>query len=127
MKKNLIATFVLLVTFGIIQCGGPGTIPEMKDFVNSFGSKDKLTAAINKYGTPETIPEAMKACDLEKPIITKTEKKSDIIYYTAEARVAKCDKSENAVGTIRIFTIGWKGGKIVHFKWGGPKSGNVEY
>jgi hypothetical protein len=25
------------------------------------------------------------------------------------------------------FIMGWKGGKIVKFAWGGPKGGKVEY
>jgi hypothetical protein len=41
--------------------------------------------------------------------------------------VEKCERSEAAVGTVRIFVMGWKGGKIVKFAWGGPKSGKVEY
>ena len=32
-----------------------------------------------------------------------------------------------AVGTVRIFAIGWKSGKIAKFVWGGPKGGKVEY
>jgi hypothetical protein len=44
-----------------------------------------------------------------------------------EARVEKCESSPAAVGTVRIFVMGWKNGKIAKFVWGGPKGGKVEY
>jgi hypothetical protein len=50
-----------------------------------------------------------------------------VTYYTLESRVEKCEHSPAAVGTVRIFAIGWKNGKIVKFIWGGPKGGKVEY
>ncbi len=127
MKKGFTLAMMVLLSATLMQCGRGEVIPEMKEFVNSFGSQEKLTAVIEKYGTPKVVPEAMQACDLEKPIITKTEKKDGTFFYTAEATVAKCERSENAVGTTRVFTMGWKDGKIVSFEWKGPKSGNVEY
>ncbi len=125
MKKIiLISTVILYFT----ACGSQGVIPEMKEFIGAFGSKDKMTEVIKKYSSKEEIvPEAIQTCNLGKPNITKTEKKGDVIVYTAEAVVEKCENSETAVGTIRIFDIGWENGKIVSFEWHGPKSGKVEY
>ncbi|HOP29961.1 MAG TPA: hypothetical protein P5120_13620 [Spirochaetota bacterium] len=125
MKKFLAAMTVILFMAG---CGKTGVIPEMKDFMGAFGSKDKMTEVINKYSAkPEIVPEAIQTCNLAKPNITKTEEKDGKIVYTAEALVEKCENSETAVGTIRIFEIGWENGKIVSFEWHGPKSGKVEY
>ena len=62
-----------------------------------------------------------EACD------TKSEEKDGITYYTLESTVQKCEHSPAAVGTVRIFQMGWKNGKIVKFTWGGPKGGKVEY
>jgi hypothetical protein len=62
---------------------------------------------------------------LEWPTISR---KQFFEYYTVESRVEKCEEhSAAAVGTVRIFAMGWKGGKIVKFAWGGPKGGKVEY
>ena len=109
-------------------CGAAGVIPEMKEFMGAFGSEEKMDAVVKKYSAkPEIVPEALQTCNLAKPNITKTEKKDGMTLYTAEAVVEKCEKSETAVGTIRVFKIGWEKGKIVSFEWLGPKSGKVEY
>ena len=106
----------------------PGVIPEMQEFMDAFGSKEKMTVVANKYSAkPEIVPEALETCNLAKPNITKTEKKDGKIIYSAEALVEKCERSVTAVGTIRMFEIGWENGKIVSFEWHGPKSGKVEY
>jgi hypothetical protein len=125
MKKIIsIAVFALFMA----SCGSPGIIPEMKDFIAAFESKQKMDEAVQKYASKaELIPEAVQTCDLGKPNVTKTEKKEGRIVYTAEAVVRTCDKSPNAVGTIRIFQVGWEKGKIVSFEWLGPKGGKVEY
>ena len=125
MKKLLVG---LMLTLFLVACGGSVT-PEMEEFLGAFGSQEQLTSVIEKYAaSPEIVPEALNACNLGKPLITNTEHKDDgTVVYSAEAKVEKCEKSENAVGTIRIFDIGWKDGKIVSFEWQGPKSGNVEY
>jgi len=125
MKKYIAFLTVLLFLSG---CGSKGVIPEMKEFMGAFGSPEKMTDVVNKYSAkPEIVPEAIQTCNLGKPNITKTEKKGNVIVYTAEAVVEKCEKSETAVGTIRIFEIGWENGKIISFEWHGPKSGKVEY
>jgi len=125
MKKFLsLATFIIFMA----GCGTPGTIPEMKEFMAAFGSKDKIQEVVKKYsGSAEIVPEALQTCNLGKPNITKSEKKNGRILYTVESRVEKCEKSDTAVGTIRIFEIGWENGKIVSFEWHGPKGGKVEY
>ncbi len=117
----------ILITLLTFACGSGNVIPEMKTFINSFGDKAKMEEVIKKYAEPEIIPEALKTCNLEKPIIKKTEKKDGAVIYTAESRVAECEKSETAVGTIRVFKIGWTKGRITSFEWQGPKSGKVEY
>jgi len=87
-----------------------------------------MTEVVTKYSVkPEIVPEAIQTCNLAKPNITKTEKKDGKVVYTAEALVEKCENSVTAVGTIRIFEIGWENGKIVSFEWHGPKGGKVEY
>lgn len=125
MKK--IITIVAVILFAS-ACGKVGVIPEMKEFIDAFGAKVKMDEVVKKYATKtDIVPEAIQNCNLGKPNITKTEKKNDRILYTAEAVVNKCEKSETAVGTIRIFQIGWEKGKIVSFDWLGPKGGKVEY
>ncbi len=125
MKKFL--TLTLLIFF-ISGCGTQGVIPEMKEFTGAFGAKEKLMQTADKYAAAKGIvPESLYTCDMEKPNITKTEKKDNRILYTAEVKVGKCEKSETATGTIRIFEIGWENGKIVSFEWHGPKGGKVEY
>jgi len=124
MKRLFIALTLLLFLSGC----GTSVLPEMKEFMGAFGSKEKVAAAVEKYAAaPEIVPEAIQTCDLGKPKITKTEKKDGMVLYTAEAKVESCDQSETAVGTIRVFDIAWKDGKIVSFEWKGPKSGKVEY
>lgn len=79
----------------------------------------------NDYRKPSSRPAT--GTTVASPVITKTEVKESITYYTLESRVEKCEHSPAAAGTVRIFAVGWKGGKIVKFVWGGPKSGKVEY
>lgn len=120
--------FVALTLVLFLSACGTSVLPEMKEFMGAFGSKEKVTAVVEKYAaTPEIVPEALQTCDLGEPKITGTEKKDGVVVYTAEAKVESCDKSENAVGTVRVFDISWKDGKIVSFEWKGPKSGKVEY
>lgn len=125
MKKFLsIAVFIIFMA----GCGTSGVTPEMKEFMAAFGSKEKVQEVVKKYAsTPEIVPEAIQTCNLGKPNITKTEKKEGRVLYTAEAKVESCENSVTAVGTIRIFEIGWQNGKIVSFEWHGPKGGKVEY
>lgn len=120
--------FFSLVTFFLLAgCGGPD-VPEMKEFMNALGSPDQVAAIVEKYAAnPEIVPEALSTCNLGRPNITNTETHGDEVVFTVEAVVEKCDQSETAVGTIRVFNMGWKSGKIVSFEWQGPKSGNVEY
>ena len=82
---------------------------------------------MNKYGASGVVPQELTVCDMAKPVISKTEEKEGITYYTLESRVEKCEHSPTAVGTVRIFAIGWKSGKIAKFIWSGPKGGKVEY
>lgn len=124
MRKLIlgIALFVFL-----IGCGN-SVVPEMKEFMGAFGSKEELVSVVEKYAAdPEIVPDALNACELGKPRITNTEQKEGKTIYTVEAVVENCDKSETAVGTIRVFDIAWENGKIISFSWQGPKSGKVEY
>lgn len=124
MKRLFVGLTLLL----FLSACGTSVLPEMQDFMSAFGSKEKVAAAVEKYaGSPEIVPDALKTCELGKPKITSTVEKDGMTLYTAEAKVESCDMSENAVGTIRVFDIAWKDGKIVSFEWKGPKSGKVEY
>jgi hypothetical protein len=117
---------VLLV--GILGCPSSQVIPEMKGVIDNFTDRAKLAALMQTYGEPGVVPPELTVCDMAKPVLSKVEEKDGITYYTLESRVEKCDQhSETAVGTVRIFAMGWKGGKIVKFAWGGPKGGKVEY
>lgn len=125
MKKFLsIATFIVFIT----GCGAPGITPEMKDFMAAFGSKEKVKEVSVKYSSSaEIVPEALYLCILGKPNVIKADKKDGRVIYTVETKVESCEDSVTAVGTIRVFKIGWENGKIVSFDWQGPKSGKVEY
>ena len=113
---------------GILGCSGPSVIPEMKDVIDNFTDRTKLAATLQKYSEPGVVPQELTLCDMAKPVVSKAEEKEGITYYTLESRVEKCDQhSEAAVGTVRIFAMGWQSGKIAKFVWGGPKGGKVEY
>ncbi len=123
--KYLLLAVWLTGTVGFL---GLKLIPEMKEVVDSFTDKTKLAEVLKKYDEPGVVPQELTVCDMAKPVVAKAEEKDGITYYTVESRVEKCDQhSETAVGTVRIFAMGWKGGKIVKFAWGGPKGGKVEY
>jgi hypothetical protein len=122
--KYLLLALLLTGTVGFL---GPKLIPEMKDVVDNFKDRAKREAVLKKYGEPGVVPPELTLCDMAKPVVSKSEEKDGITYYTLESRVEKCEHSEAAEGTVRIFAMGWKGGKIVKFAWGGPKSGKVEY
>jgi hypothetical protein len=124
------ARFILMILFlvgTLVGCSGPSVIPEMKEVIDNFTDRAKREAVLNKYGSPGVIPQELTLCDMAKPVISKTEEKEGVIYYTLESRVEKCEHSPAAVGTVRIFAVGWKNGKIAKFVWGGPKGGKVEY
>lgn len=116
-----------LILVGILGCPGTGVNPEMKDVIGNFTDRAARETVLNKYGAQGVVPEELTLCDMAKPVISKTEEKEGVTYYTLESRVEKCEHSPTAVGTVRIFAIGWQGGKIVKFVWGGPKGGKVEY
>jgi hypothetical protein len=99
----------------------------MKDVTDNFTDRAKRETVLNKYGAQGVVPQELTLCDMAKPVISKTEEKEEVTFYTLESRVEKCEHSPTAVGTVRIFAIGWKNGKIVKFVWGGPKGGKVEY
>ena len=125
--KNLKYLIIPLFFLTLTGFFGRSVIPEMKKFTQAFENQEKLTMAVEKYSEPGVTPDALTLCNLAEPLITKIEKKESIIYYTCEAKVEKCSQSPKAVGTVRIFTMGWENGKIISFEWGGPKSGAVEY
>lgn len=122
--------FILLAVLlpALLGFFGAKVIPEMKEVIDNFTNRAKLAAVLQKYGDPGVVPPELTLCDMAKPVVDKSEEKDGITYYTLESRVEKCEQhSEAAVGTVRIFAMGWKGGKIVKFAWGGPKGGKVEY
>ncbi len=121
--------FILLAVLlpALLGFFGAKVIPEMKEVIDSFTDRPKLADMLKKYGQPGVVPPELTVCDMAKPVVSKSEEKDGITFYTLESRVEKCQESPAAVGTIRIFAMGWKGGKIVKFAWGGPKGGKVEY
>jgi len=123
--RYILLAILLLGIFGFF---GTKLIPEMKEVVDNFTDRVKLAELLRKYGEPGVVPPELTICEMAKPVVSKTEEKDGVTYYNLESRVEKCDQhSETAVGTVRIFAMGWKGGKIVKFAWGGPKGGKVEY
>jgi hypothetical protein len=106
---------------------GGKVIPEMKEVIDNFTDRARLAEVLKKFGEPGVVPPELTVCDMAKPVVSKSEEKDGVVFYTLESRVEKCQESPAAVGTVRIFAMGWKGGKIVKFAWGGPKGGKVEY
>jgi len=125
-RKGKILLLLLLVS-GTLGFFGIKVSPEMKEVIKHFSNRAQLEAILQKYGEPGVVPKELTVCDMAKPVISKSEEKEGITYYTLESRVEKCEQSPAAVGTVRIFQMGWKSGKIVEFTWGGPKGGKVEY
>lgn len=125
MVSLVLAILFLAGTFGCSS--GPGVISEMKEVIDNFTDRAKRATVLSKYASEGVVPQELTICDMTKPVISKTEVKEGITYYTLESRVEKCEHSPAAVGTTRIFAVGWKDGKIAKFIWGGPKSGKVEY
>lgn len=121
--------FILLALLlpALLGFFGAKVIPEMKEVIDNFTDRTKLAEVLKKYGEPGVVPPELTVCDMAKPVVSKSEEKDGVTFYTLESRVDKCQESPAAVGTVRIFAMGWKGGKIVKFAWGGPKSGKVEY
>jgi len=118
----------LVLLVGILGCSKSRDVPEMKDVIDNFTDQAKRAEVLKKYASPGVVPEELAVCEsMSKPVITKTEEKEGTVYYTLESNVEKCEQSPAAVGTTRIFAIGWKNGKIEKFVWGGPKGGKVEY
>ena len=85
---GLVLVAFLLV--GILGCSGPSVIPEMKDVIDNFTDRAKRETVLNKYGAPGVVPQELTVCDMAKPVISKTEEKEGITYYTLESRVEKC-------------------------------------
>jgi hypothetical protein len=118
----------LILLIGILGCSGPKVVPGMTELIDNFQDQTRRGTVLSKYSAPGIVPEELAVCEsMSTPLITKTEEKEGTIYYTLESRVEKCEQSPAAVGTTRIFAIGWKNGKIEKFVWGGPKGGKVEY
>ncbi len=127
MKKIVISFMVSALLISFSSCGGNEN-PGMEEFMAAFGNKDKLKQVALKYSNAGVVPDALFACQMVNPVIKNKEKKGSVTLYSAEATVGDCDeRSENAKGTVRLFTISWEKNKITTFSWGGPKSGKVEY
>lgn len=124
--KGILA-LLLLLAGGLLGFLGPKVSPEMKEVIDRFADRSQREAVLQKYGAPGVVPKELTQCEMAKPIVTKTEEREGITYYTLESRVEKCEQSPAATGTVRIFQMGWKDRKIVKFSWGGPKGGKVEY
>jgi len=127
LREKGMALLVLMLAVGTAGFFGSKLIPEMNELVDAFSNRAQRTAVLQKYGEPGVVPQELTICEMAKPVVNKSEEKEGITYYTLESRVEKCEHSEAAAGTVRIFVLGWKNGKIVSFAWGGPKGGKVEY
>lgn len=127
IRRKWILLLLLLSAGGLIGFFGPKVSPEMKEVIDQFSKLTQREVVLKKYAVPGVVPKELTQCDMTKPIVTKTEEKEGITYYTLESTVEKCEHSPAATGTVRIFQMGWKNGKIVKFSWGGPKGGKVEY
>ena len=112
MKRLFVGLTLLL----FLTACGTSVLPEMQDFMGAFGSKEAVAAAVEKYaGSPKIVPDALKICELGKPIITSTEEKDRKIYcYSAEAKVESCETSETAIGTIRLLILPGKMARLFH-------------
>ncbi len=106
---------------------GKKAIPQMQEVINAFADRAKRAAVLEKYGDPGVVPHELTKCEMAKPVLQKTEEKDGLTVYTVESRVEECKDSPAAKGTVRIFSLGWKDGRIKSFAWGGPKGGKVEY
>lgn len=118
---------LLLLVSGTLGFFGIKVSPEMKAVIDNFPNRAQREAVLEKYGEPGVVPKELTQCDMTKPVVSKSEEKEGITYYTLESTVEKCEISPAATGTVRIFQMGWKNRKIVNFTWGGPKGGKVEY
>ncbi|OPY09570.1 MAG: hypothetical protein A4E67_00791 [Syntrophaceae bacterium PtaB.Bin038] len=127
IRRKRMLLLLLLSAGGLIGFFGPKVSPEMKEVIDQFSKLTQREVVLKKYAVPGVVPKELTQCDMTKPIVTKTEEKDGITYYTLESTVEKCEHSPAATGTVRIFQMGWKNGKIVKFSWGGPKGGKVEY
>lgn len=122
--RNLLLIVLAVGTMGFF---GPKLVPEMKELLDAFSNRVQRAAVLEKYGEQGVVPRELTMCDMARPVVTASEQRDGIAYYTLESRVEKCEHSEAAAGTVRIFVLGWKNGRIVGFAWGGPKGGKVEY
>ncbi len=118
---------LLLLVGGTLGFFGIKISPEMKEVINNFPNRAQREVVLQKFAEPGVVPKELTMCDMTKPVVTKSTEKEGITYYTMESRVEKCEHSQTATGTVRIFEMGWKNRKIVKFAWGGPKGGKVEY
>ena len=119
---------IVAITAMAFTMGCSRVSSEMKDVVDNFETPDKRIPVLSKYDRAGVVPDEIKLCTrFAKPVVAESEKKDGISYYTLEAMVEACEHSPAAVGTVRVFTMGWMDGNIVAFEWGGPKSGRVEY
>ena len=126
LKKKGTILLLLLLVGGMLGFFG-SVSPEMKEVIDRFSDRSQREVVLQKYAVPGVVPKELTLCDMTKPIVTKSEEKDGITYYTLESTVQKCEHSPTATGTVRIFQMGWKDRKIVKFSWGGPKGGKVEY
>lgn len=118
---------VIMLSFLTAGFFGPKLIPEMDELLDAFTNRTQRMAVLEKYGEPGVVPRELTMCEMAKPVVNKSEEKEGVTYYTLESRVDRCEHSEAAAGTVRIFIMGWRNGRIVSFAWGGPKGGKVEY
>jgi hypothetical protein len=118
------AAALLLAAYGFI---GPKLAPEMKAVIDSFADRAKRAAVMQQYGEQGVVPPELTLCEMAKPVVNAVETLEGVLFYTLESRVERCENSPAAAGTVRIFRLGWKNGRIVRFEWLGPKGGKVEY
>lgn len=124
---SVLAALFLVAMFGAGCSQQKQGQDQMQEIVDNFANKKQREEVIGKYDPSGIVPRELFQCDMTKPVITKSEKREGLTFYTLESRVQKCEHSPTAEGTTRIFTIGWDDKQITKFEWGGPKGGKVEY
>lgn len=83
---------------------GIDLLPEMRDFIGSFGSSAKVTAALEKHGAPDLDAKDMGRHDLTSPRVVKAELHGVKLCYAIEAKAGEAT---------RAYLVCWDGGKIV--------------
>lgn len=87
-------------------------LPEMKSFIDGFGSRAKLSEALREHGAPDLDAGDMAAHDLTEPRVLKAELYGAKLCYTLEAK---------AGAVTRAYLVCWDKDKIVSIESRGTR------